>query len=421
MRREEPYSKAMRSALAQLEWANEFLGLDESFRARLRRPKRVLPTYPVVKVDDGSERKFSAFLVIHNVTRGVGKGGVRFHPQVDADEIFALALLMTLKSAVVNIAYGGAKSGVACDPKQMSQGELERLTRQFTLSVIDSIGSSQYIPAPDVGTNPQVMAWLYDTYIMHQNDGFPDPAVVTGKPLELGGSLGRVEATGRACAMVAMEVAQTKGMSLSGATVAVQGAGNVGSVTAGMLHEQGCRLVAISDSQGGAYNPQGIDPDDILGHKRETGTVVGFPGTEEISSENLLEVDCDFLVPAAMENQIIEANADRVQAKVIVEGANGPTTPEADAILEERGITVIPDILASAGGAVVSSFECSQGRDLNFWTEDEVNTRLEMKMHQAFQDVWSVAQDQGLSLRKAALVLAVDRVASAMRLRGIYP
>ena len=418
---EEIYANPLRSALAQLDWASEFLGLEECVRVRLRYPERILSTYPVVKMDDESSRQFSAFLVIHNVARGVGKGGVRFHPEVNADEVFALALWMTLKSAVVNIAYGGAKSGVACDPKQMSQGELERLTRQFTISIMDIMGQGKYIAAPDVGTGPQTMAWVYDTYVMHQNSGFPDPAVVSGKPTELGGSLGRVEATGRGCAIVAAEVAQANGMTLSGSTVAVQGSGNVGSVAARILHEQGCRLIAISDSQGGVHNPRGINPDAILRHKQETGSVVGSDGTEGISNTDLLELDCDFLVLAAMENQITEANADRIKAKAIVEGANGPTTPEGDVILDERGITVAPDILSSAGGVVTSSFECTQGRDLNFWTEDEVNTRLEMKMRQAFQDVYSIFQDQGLSLRKAALILAVDRVASAMKLRGIYP
>ena len=326
---------------------------------------------------------------------------------------------MTLKTAVVNIPYGGAKGAVACNPNIMSRGELERLTRRYASEISILIGPESDIPAPDMGTNPQIMAWIMDTYSMHK--GYSIPGVVSGKPLEIGGSQGRMEATGRGCVLCAGQAAKHLGMSLSGATVAVQGFGNVGSVTARLLAKEGCRIIAVSDSSGGTYNPKGMDPDKLFLHKCESGSVVGFKGTENVTNTELLELQCDILVPAALEGQIVQSNAPKIKAKMVVEGANGPTTPEADAILYDRGITLVPDVLANTGGVVVSYFEWVQDIQSFFWEEAEVNERLERVMVKSFSEVLELSESEKVNMRIASHMLAVKRVASAMAIRGIYP
>ena len=406
-------------AQAQFETAAGILGLDDGLRAVLRVPKRELAVSFPVRMDDGRVQVFQGYRIHHNVARGPAKGGIRYHPDVDVDDVRALAMWMTWKCAVVGIPFGGAKGAVICDPKRLSSGELERLTRRYTTEISIMLGPERDIPAPDVNTNPQVMAWLMDTYSMHQ--GYSVPAVVTGKPLSIGGSEGRSEATGRGCAITVERAAQRLGFTLDDAKVVVQGFGNAGSVAARLLHQMGCRVVAVSDSRGGVYSSTGIDPAQALEHKAHTGSVVGLEETEAITNPDLLALPCDILVPAAMENQITAANVDRVRARVIAEAANGPTTLEADRVLHERGVFVIPDILCNAGGVSVSYFEWVQDLQSLFWGADEINARLRGIMANAFDNVLRTAELHQTDLRTAAQVVAVARVAEATTARGIYP
>ena len=407
------------------------LNIDDACRLRLAKCERELTVNFPVKMDDGTVKVFTGFRVQHNDTRGPAKGGIRYHPDVTLDETKALAVWMTLKTAVVNIPYGGAKGAVVCNPELMSQGELERLTRRYASEISILIGPERDIPAPDVGTNPQIMAWIMDTYSMMK--GYSVPAVVTGKPIEIGGSKGRLEATGRGCMFSARLAAKHLGMSLKEATVAVQGFGNVGSAAAKCLAKEGCRVVAVSDVYGGVYNPKGLDIDGLLARdasfarvgllarNRETGSVIGSKDAETITNAELLALQCDILVPAAIENQITEANAAQVKARVIVEGANGPTTPEADEILGDNGVFVVPDILANTGGVIVSYFEWVQNIQALFWDEKDVNEQLQKLMANAFAQVLRISQSKKVTMRTAAHMLAVGRIAQAMVLRGIYP
>jgi len=410
---------AWQNALRQLDDVARHIGLDPGLHAVLRRPRRMLVVSIPVRMDDGSLRVFEGYRVQHSLTRGPAKGGIRFHPDVTLDEVKALAMWMTWKCAVVNIPYGGAKGGVPCDPKAMSPGEIERLTRRYTSEILPIIGPDLDIPAPDVNTNPQVMAWLMDTYSM--NKGFPVPGVVTGKPLVVGGSRGRDDATGRGGVYVLMSLVKYLDLSMPDLRVAIQGFGNAGATLARLLREVGCRVVAVSDSRGGIHCKKGLDPQAVTAHKRETGSVVGFPGAETITNEELLELDCDVLAPSALENQITARNADRIRAKIVLELANGPTTPDADAILHDRGVVVAPDVLANAGGVTVSYFEWLQGLVPLPWSAREVNLKLRDILQYATRTVWERAQAEKVSLRLSALSLAVERVAAATRTRGIYP
>ncbi|MBX5490358.1 MAG: Glu/Leu/Phe/Val dehydrogenase [Chloroflexi bacterium] len=410
---------ALRSALTQFEAAADRLGLDPGLRAVLRAPKRELIVNFPVEMDDGHIEVFTGYRVQHNLARGPAKGGIRYHPRVSLDEVRALAMWMTWKCAVVRLPYGGAKGGVVCDPKRLSQRELERLTRRYATEISPLIGPDSDIPAPDVNTGPQTMAWIMDTYSMHH--GYSIPAVVTGKPLSIGGSEGRPEATGRGVTYCVREAARRLDIPLQGARVAIQGFGNVAEYAARLLHAQGARIIAVSDSRGGAFAPNGLNPADVARFKQETGSVVGAPHSRRISNAELLELECEVLVPAALESVITEENAPRVRARIVAEGANGPTTPEADRILHERGVLVVPDILCNAGGVTVSYFEWVQDRDAFFWTAEEIYSRLERVMVSAFADVWRMSEQHGVDLRLAALMLAVSRVAEATLTRGIYP
>jgi glutamate dehydrogenase (NAD(P)+) len=372
-----------------------------------------------VRADDGSVRVYQGFRVTHNAARGPSKGGIRYHPDVTLDEVKALAMLMTWKCALMGIPFGGAKGGVVCDPKRMSRSELERMTRRYTSEIINEIGPERDIPAPDVGTDPSVMAWIFDTYSM--NKGHSVLGVVTGKPLTVGGSLGRLEATARGGLYCTLRTLDKLNRSPESLTVAVQGFGNVGSHFAQLIAEAGARVVALSDSRGGVHNPAGLDVRSALAWKQETGALAGLPGAQPITNEELVLLDCDLLAPCALEQAITEANADGVKAWLICEGANGPATPAADEILESRGVTVLPDVLSNAGGVVVSYFEWVQGLQEYFWKEDEVNEKLREIVDRAFDATWAVAQSRGISLRQAAYGLAVQRVAEAATTRGLYP
>lgn len=406
-------------AQEQFDLAAEFMGLEDDLRNVLRVPKRELTTHFPVRMDDGTVKAFTGYRVQHNVTRGPGKGGIRYHQDVTLDEVRALAMWMTWKCAVVNIPFGGAKGGVIVDPTQLSLRELENLTRRFATEISPLIGHDGDIPAPDVNTNQQIMAWLMDTISMHH--GHLESAITTGKPLGLGGSLGRSDATGRGVSFTVAEAAKFLGMNLNGATTVVQGFGNVGSVSAVMLHDLGCKIIAVSDVNGGIYNKDGIDPHAVVRHMKKTRTVVDYPGVERIENHELLELPCDVLVPAALEKQITDSNADRIRPKILAEGANGPTTPEADEILFANNVFVIPDILANAGGVTVSYFEWVQDLQSFFWDEDEINHRLKLVMDASFNAVNERAQAHKIPLRLAANILAIERVAEATRLRGIYP
>ncbi len=406
-------------AVQQLVDAASRIDVSDSIVEKLKHPKRILQVSIPTRMDDDSFQVFTGYRVQHNTERGPAKGGIRYHPQVTMDEVVALAMWMTWKCAVVNIPYGGAKGGVICNPKEMSLSELERMTRRLTSELIGFIGPDIDIPAPDVYTNPQVMAWIVDTYSM--NKGYLIPAVVTGKPVEIGGSLGRNEATGRGCAFIGREALKTQGMDINGATVAVQGFGNAGSVAAKVLEEMGAKIIAVSDSRGGIYCEAGLDVGAAIEHKADTGAVSGLEGCDEITNEELLALECDVLVPAALENAITADNADAVNAKIVAEAANGPTTPEAQAILDDKGVFVVPDILANAGGVTVSYFEWVQGSQMFFWTEDEVNSRLETIMVNSYYGVRAEAQRGNWNMRDAAFNVAVGRVAKAVELRGIYP
>jgi len=406
-------------AVAQFDEAAERLGLSQAMRAILRKPKRELIVNFPVRMDDGTVEMFTGYRVQHNINRGPAKGGIRYSPEVSLDEVRALAMWMTWKCAVVGIPFGGAKGGVICDPHKMSRAELERLTRRYATEISLLIGPNSDIPAPDVNTNPQIMSWIMDTYSMHV--GYSVPAVITGKPLAIGGSEGRLEATARGVQVVTREVMRDLGMQPEHCRVVIQGFGNVGSVSARLLSELGCKIVGLSDINGGIYNREGIDVMTALRYSREHGSLSGMPGTENVTNAELLELPCDVLVPAALENQITGRNAARIKARLIIEAANGPTTPDADRILNDRGVTIVPDILANAGGVTVSYFEWVQDLQRFFWSEDEINERLESIMTRAYQAVRRKAEDQQTNLRMGAYLLAVARVAEATEMRGVYP
>jgi glutamate dehydrogenase (NAD(P)+) len=391
----------------------------QACRLRLAECKRQVTVHFPVRMDDGTVRVFTGFRVLHNDSRGPAKGGIRYHPDVTLDEVKALAALMTLKTAVADIPYGGAKGAVICNPKVLSQSELERLTRRYAAEITLFIGPETDIPAPDVGTNPQIMAWIMDTFSMGR--GYSVPAVTTGKPLEIGGSRGRFEATGRGCMITALLAAKHVGINAGEATVAVQGFGNVGAVAAKLLAREGCRLTAISDSKGGVYNAKGLDLELLSAQKKETGSVIGLKNAETITNAELLQLGCDILVPAAFEHQLVKANASSVKAKLIIEGANNPITPEADRILGDNGIFVVPDILANTGGVIVSYLEWVQGLQFLFWEEEEVNGYLERILTKAFAEVLQASHQEKVDMRTAAYMIALRRLASAMALRGIFP
>jgi glutamate dehydrogenase (NAD(P)+) len=408
------------TAKRQVDIVADLLKLDNGMREILKHPKRELTVNFPVRMDSGDYHVYTGYRVQYNMARGPCKGGIRYHPNVSLDEVRALAAWMTWKCAVVNLPYGGAKGGIICDPKHLSKSELERLTRRFASEIAPIIGPEMDIPAPDVYTDSQTMAWIMDTYSMQR--GYSVPGVVTGKPISLGGSEGRGEATGRGCAYVIREAAPHAGVKVKGGTVAVQGFGNAGSIAAKILYdEQGAKIVAASDSQGGIYKADGMNPHAIEEHKVKTGSVIGFPGAKAISNEELLTCKADILVPAALENQITKRNADKIQAKIVAEAANGPTLPEADKILFEKDVVVLPDILANAGGVTVSYFEWAQDIQGYFWELNEVNTRLERVMTQSYAKVHDVAEKNQVHNRTAAYMLAVQRVADAIKIRGIYP
>jgi glutamate dehydrogenase/leucine dehydrogenase len=408
-----------RIAQLQFDMAAEYLKLDPGLRQVLRTPKRILEVSVPVKLDNGQLKVFTGFRVQHNIARGPAKGGIRYHPGVTLDEVKALAAWMTWKTATVNIPYGGGKGGIICDPKRMSKGELERMTRRYTSEILPIIGPERDIPAPDVYTDSQTMAWIMDTYSM--TVGYSALGVVTGKPISLGGSLGRNEATARGCVVAVEEACKTKKMSLRGATVAIQGYGNAGSIAARLFAEKKAKVIAISDSRGAVHNSRGIDPIKALRYKERSGTVVGMPGASRLNADDLLTIKCDILVPAALENAITLHNADQIKAKIIAEAANGPTTPHADEILARKNIMVLPDILANAGGVTVSYFEWSQDLQGYFWGEDEVNARLENVMRRAFNDVHETSRKYRTHMRNAAYILAVGRVSEATTSRGLFP
>ena len=392
-----PYETAKR----QIDIVADILKLDDGTRAILKHPKRELTVNFPVRMDDASYRVFTGYRVQYNMARGPTKGGIRYHPNVSLDEVRALAAWMTWKCAVVNLPYGGGKGGIICNPKQMSRGELERLTRRYATEISPLIGPEMDIPAPDVYTDSQTMAWIMDTYSMQK--GYSVPGVVTGKPISLGGSEGRGQATGRGCAYVIREAAPHAGVRVHGGSVAVQGFGNAGSVAANILHdEQGAKVVAVSDSKGGIYKPDGFNPHSVEEHKQKTGSVVDFPGAKNITNEELLELPVEILVPAALENQITRHNADKIKAKLVAEAANGPTLPEADEILFQKGITVLPDILANAGGVTVSYFEWAQDIQGYFWELADVNKRLERVMTQSYAEVHKTAEGHKVHNRTAA-------------------
>ncbi len=410
---------ALAAALTQFDAAAEHLDLESDLRAILRAPHREYTVRFPVAMDDGTVRVFTGYRVQHNVARGPAKGGLRYHPQTDLDDVRALAMWMTWKCALADVPFGGAKGGVTCDPQAMSGKEVEALTRRFATEMEPIVGPESDIPAPDVGTNAQVMAWFMDTVSMHK--GYSVPGVVTGKPLAIGGSVGRQDATGQGVVYTIHDVAHRLGLSVEGATVAVQGFGNVGEATARLLAEDGARVVAVTDVGGGAYDPDGLDVAELARRFRAYGTVAGSPGTQLIDNESLFGLDVDVLVLAALEGQITSANADRVRARILAEGANGPTDPSADPILSANNVTVIPDILCNAGGVIASYFEWAQNRSALAWTRDEVNDRLRRQILSAADAVWQRAAADGITPRLAANAIAVGRVATATRLRGLYP
>jgi len=406
-------------AQKQFDTAAEKIGLDDGMREVLRNPKRQLIVSIPTLMDDGSVKVFEGFRVQHNIARGPAKGGIRYHPKVTIDEVKALASWMTWKCATVNIPYGGGKGGVTCDPKRMSRAELERMTRRYASEIAIIIGPDRDIPAPDVYTDAQTMAWIMDTYSMTM--GYSSLGVVTGKPLSMGGSAGRNEATARGTLFCIREACQVIRRPLRGATVAVQGYGNAGAIAARLLRDDGARVVAVSDSKGGAYSTRGLDLAAVDDHKARTGSLVGLKGAERITNDELLEVKCDILVPAALENQITLKNANLIRARIVAEAANGPTTPGADRVLKDHNVFVIPDILCNAGGVTVSYFEWAQNLQGFFWDEAQVNKELERFMKRAFHEVHQVCRVHKCDMRTAAYVLAVGRVAEATRVRGLFP
>jgi glutamate dehydrogenase (NAD(P)+) len=406
-------------AQQQFDIAAEKLNLDPGLRQVLREPRRELHVHFPVKMDDGSVKVFEGYRVQHNLGRGPAKGGIRYHQDVSIDEVKALAMWMTWKCAVVGIPYGGGKGGVIVDPKKLSRRELENLSRRFFTEIEVLIGPEKDIPAPDVNTTPQVMAWFMDTYSMHV--GYTVPGVVTGKPISLGGSEGRNEATARGTVYCVVEAAKHLKIDLKTATVVVQGFGNAGSIAARLMADEGAKVLAVSDSTGGIHSPAGLDINRVIAWKAEHGTVVGFPGAQAVSNAEILEIECDVLIPAALENQITAANADKIKAKIVAEAANGPTTPEADEILFKNGIFSIPDILCNAGGVTVSYFEWVQDLNRDHWSEKVVNEKLHEIMTKAFGETLAISLREGVHMRLAAYLLAVQRVADATSMRGLYP
>ena len=406
-------------ARSQLRQTAGLLGMENSMLNVLLECKKCVSVSVPTRMDDGSVRVFEGFRCTHNVARGPSKGGIRYHHEVTLEETKALAMWMTWKCALMGLPFGGAKGGVVVNPKELSVTELERMTRRYTTEIINFIGPEADIPAPDVGTSPREMAWIFDTYSM--NKGYSVLGVVTGKPLEVGGSVGRVEATARGAAFCVREALRKQDTSIEGRKLAVQGFGNVGSNLALILSDQGATVVALSDSGGGVYSADGIDVQAALAHKRETGALEGLAGTDAVTNEELLVVDCDVLAPCALEQVITDENADQVKAGIVCEGANGPVTPEADRILDDRGVLVLPDVLANAGGVVVSYFEWVQGLQEYFWKQSEVNAKLNDIITRAFAETWRAHEERTLPMRHAAYALAVGRVAEATTTRGLYP
>jgi len=413
--RENPFEIARQ----QLRLVGQTFNIDPNLINVLQECKKSVEVAIPISLDDGTIRSFAGFRVQHNIARGPSKGGIRYHPDVTLDEVKALSMWMTWKCSLMNIPFGGAKGGVVCDPKAMSVRELERMTRRYTSEIITVIGPEKDIPAPDVGTSPREMAWIFDTYSM--NKGHSVLGVVTGKPLTVGGSLGRHEATSRGGLYCLLEALKKQDLSVAGLSVAIQGFGNVGSYLAQFLADEGAKIVAVSDSGGGVYNPKGIDVPAVIAYKQETHALAGFRGGEEISNEDLILLDCDVLAPCALEQVITADNAAKVKAKIILEGANGPTTPAADDILEDMGVLILPDVLANAGGVVVSYFEWVQGLQEYFWKEDEVNVKLREIVCRAFEETWELRKQRQTSMRMAAYGAAVMRVAEATTTRGLYP
>lgn len=405
--------------LQQVDRVTPYLGSLARWVETLKRPKRILVVDVPIEMDDGTIAHFEGYRVQHNLSRGPGKGGVRFHQDVTLSEVMALSAWMSIKNAAVNVPYGGAKGGIRVDPKKLSTAELERLTRRYTSEIGLLIGPTKDIPAPDVNTNGQVMAWMMDTYSM--NTGATATGVVTGKPIDLGGSLGRVEATGRGVFTVGVEAAKLTGLNLQGARVAVQGFGNVGGTAGKLFAEAGAKVVAVQDHTGTIFNNNGFDVPALLEHVGHTGGVDGFADSEVMDNADFWAVDCDILIPAALEGQITKDNAGQIKAKLVIEGANGPTTPEADDILTDKGVLVLPDVIANAGGVTVSYFEWVQDFSSFFWTEDEINARLVRIMQEAFAGVWAVAQEHKVSLRTATFIVACKRILHAREMRGLYP
>ena len=405
--------------LRQVDRVAPYLGSLSRWLETLKRPKRILVVDVPIELDNGTVAHFEGYRVQHNVSRGPGKGGVRYHQDVTLSEVMALSAWMSVKNAAVNVPYGGAKGGIRVDPRTLSRGELERVTRRYTSEIGIIIGPNTDIPAPDVNTNEQIMAWMMDTYSMNQ--GQTATGVVTGKPITLGGSLGRREATGRGVFVVGCEAARRIGFDIEGARIAVQGFGNVGGIAARLFQEAGARVVAVQDHTGSVYKSTGIDAVALLDYVAKTGGVGGFPEADAIANDEFWTVESDILIPAALENQITEKNAGKIKTKIIVEGANGPTTTAADDILHDRGILVIPDVVANAGGVTVSYFEWVQDFSSFFWTEGEINERLERVMREAFAAVWQVASEQNVSVRTAAFIVACKRILQAREMRGLYP
>ncbi|TAH12673.1 MAG: Glu/Leu/Phe/Val dehydrogenase [Curvibacter sp.] len=405
--------------LQQVDRVTPYLGHLARWAETLKRPKRALIVDVPIQLDNGTVAHFEGYRVQHNTSRGPGKGGVRFHQDVTLSEVMALSAWMSIKNAAVNVPYGGAKGGIRVNPKNLSRGELERLTRRYTSEIGIIIGPTKDIPAPDVNTNEQIMAWMMDTYSM--NEGATATGVVTGKPIDLGGSLGRREATGRGVYTVGVEAAQHIGLDIATARVAVQGFGNVGGIAGKLFAQAGARIVAVQDHGGTIYKESGLDVPALLAHVAAHGSVAGFVPAEVITNDSFWDVECDILIPAALEQQITAANAGRIKAKLVIEGANGPTTPEADDILQERNVLVLPDVIANAGGVTVSYFEWVQDFSSFFWSEDEINARLVRIMKEAFAGVWNVAQDHKVSLRTATFIVACKRILHARELRGLYP
>ncbi|HEY3537676.1 MAG: Glu/Leu/Phe/Val family dehydrogenase [Trinickia sp.] len=405
--------------LRQVDRVAPYLGSLSRWIETLKRPKRILIVDVPIELDNGTVAHFEGYRVQHNVSRGPGKGGVRYHQDVTLSEVMALSAWMSVKNAAVNVPYGGAKGGIRVDPRKLSRGELERVTRRYTSEIGIIIGPNTDIPAPDVNTNEQIMAWMMDTYSMNQ--GQTATGVVTGKPITLGGSLGRREATGRGVFVVGTEAARRVGLSIEGARVAVQGFGNVGGIAARLFQEAGAKVISVQDHTGALHRASGIDTVALLEHVAKTGGVGGFTGADPVSSDEFWTIETDILIPAALENQITEKNAARIKTKIVVEGANGPTTTAADDILHDKGVLVIPDVVANAGGVTVSYFEWVQDFSSFFWTEDEINQRLERVMREAFNAVWQVASENKVSMRTAAFIVACKRILMAREMRGLYP